>query len=122
MQPFLIGRQGWDHWLTYFACKSKVPVIDATRTVVAIHQNHDYSYLKSGSASQQSNAEVSYNLSLGNSSSWHFYSTFAAKEALSLGRLKRNWLAWLGPLRSRIICGSDWVWFSFLKATRPLRH
>lgn len=122
MPPFLIGRQGWDPWLTYFARKSKVPVIDTTRMVVAVHQNHDYSYVTSGAAGQHSSAEVVHNLNLGNSSSWHFYSAYAATKKLSRGGLRRNWLAWLGPMRSRVICGSDEVWFSFLKATKPLRQ
>jgi hypothetical protein len=50
MPPFLIGRNGWDPWLTCFARKSKVPLADVSRAVVAVHQNHDYVYLKQGAA------------------------------------------------------------------------
>ena len=45
--PFAIGRSGWDNWLVYQARLLKVPVIDATRAVTAIHQNHDYAHIPS---------------------------------------------------------------------------
>src|SRR5208283_2782800 len=50
MLPFLIGRNGWDPWLIWFARKNKVPLIDASRMVVAVHQHHDYAYLRQGAA------------------------------------------------------------------------
>ncbi len=40
---FAIGRGAWDNWIVYRARSLKVPVIDATRVITAIHQNHDYS-------------------------------------------------------------------------------
>lgn len=122
MPPFLIGRHGWDPWLTYFSRKCGVPLIDASSMVVAVHQNHDYAYLESGGSNECSRLEASYNWKLGDSSSWHFYSAYAATEILTGGRLRRNWLAWLGPIKSRAIYGFDRVWFSFLNVTRPLRH
>jgi len=42
--PFLIGRPGTDGWLIYHARALRVPVIDATEAVTAIHQNHEYSH------------------------------------------------------------------------------
>ncbi|MDD5703899.1 MAG: hypothetical protein PHU23_17840, partial [Dehalococcoidales bacterium] len=42
--PFAIGRTVWDIWLVYRGLYLKVPVIDATKTITAIHQNHDYSH------------------------------------------------------------------------------
>lgn len=38
--PFAIGSPGWDNWMLYKARSLKVPVIDATGVVTAIHQNH----------------------------------------------------------------------------------
>ncbi len=38
--PFAVGRQGWDNWMIYKARSMKVPVIDATGVVTAVHQNH----------------------------------------------------------------------------------
>ena len=43
LPPFAIGRLMWDNWLIYDARRRKLPVIDATRIVTAIHQNHVYS-------------------------------------------------------------------------------
>jgi len=42
--PFAIGRTAWDNWLVYRARSLKAPVIDATKAIMAIHQNHDYSH------------------------------------------------------------------------------
>ncbi len=44
--PFAIGRGGWDTWLVYRARRLSVPVIDATKAITAVHQNHDYSHIK----------------------------------------------------------------------------
>jgi hypothetical protein len=46
--PFAIGRGGWDNWLVYHACAARVPVIDITKAVTSIHQNHDYMHLPGG--------------------------------------------------------------------------
>lgn len=40
--PFAIGRGWWDHWLVSEAMRSGGKVIDATASVLAIHQNHDF--------------------------------------------------------------------------------
>jgi len=42
--PFAIGRLRWDSWLLYKARSNDIPLIDATKVVMAIHQNHDYSH------------------------------------------------------------------------------
>lgn len=42
--PFIIGRYVWDNWFLYQAKKLKIPLIDATGIITAIHQNHDYSH------------------------------------------------------------------------------
>jgi hypothetical protein len=42
---FTIGRPAWDNWMVYRARKSFGMAIDATRDVLAVHQNHDYSHL-----------------------------------------------------------------------------
>lgn len=42
MPPFAMGRSAVDNWLIYQARFLKAPVIDASRVVTAIHQNHGY--------------------------------------------------------------------------------
>lgn len=43
--PFAIGRSTWDNWLVYHACSLHIPVIDATRVITAIHQNHGQEHI-----------------------------------------------------------------------------
>jgi hypothetical protein len=45
---FAIGRAGWDNWMIYQGLKQKWPVVDASGSLMAIHQNHDYSHLPDG--------------------------------------------------------------------------
>ena len=42
---FAIGRTAWDNWLAYQPIVDQHPVVDVTASVIAIHQNHDYSHL-----------------------------------------------------------------------------
>jgi hypothetical protein len=122
MPPFLIGRHGWDPWLTYFARKSNYPLVDATRTVVAVHQNHDYAYLRAGGAGAYTGSEVNYNWKLGDTSAWHFYTTYSATEKLVRGKLIRNRFAWLGTTIRRLTAAFYKLWFGSLILTRPIRH
>ena len=46
MPNFAIGRGWWDNWIIYDFKKRNIPVIDAT-SITSIHQNHDYSHIKS---------------------------------------------------------------------------
>jgi hypothetical protein len=122
MPQFLIGRHGWDPWLTWHACKNRVPLIDASQMVIAVHQNHDYAYLGAGAAAERSKAEASYNWSLGGTTMWHFYGVGAATEILIERRLRTNYLAWLGPVKGQMMSYFYRAWWACLKATRPIRH
>ena len=42
---FAIGRAGWDNWMIYHAVTQPWPAINATPSLMAVHQNHDYSHL-----------------------------------------------------------------------------
>lgn len=44
MPPFAIGRTIWDNWLLYRAKLLRIPIVDATEEITAVHQNHDYSH------------------------------------------------------------------------------
>lgn len=48
MPDFAIGRAGWDNWMIYEALRRGWHVIDATPSLMVIHQNHDYSHLPGG--------------------------------------------------------------------------
>jgi hypothetical protein len=42
--PLAIGRFWWDNWLLWKARSVHAAVVDATREVLIVHQNHDYSH------------------------------------------------------------------------------
>ena len=48
MPPFALGRAGWDNWMIFAGRAGKIPVVDATQSVTAIHQDHDYAHLPDG--------------------------------------------------------------------------
>lgn len=45
---FAIGRTFWDKWLVWSALNRNIPVIDATGSITAVHQTHDYSHIIGG--------------------------------------------------------------------------
>lgn len=45
---FAVGRAGWDNWMIYKGRCDHMAVIDATDSVVVIHQNHDFSHFSDG--------------------------------------------------------------------------
>jgi hypothetical protein len=45
MPDFVIGRPQWDNWMIYHTRSMGWPVVDATESVLAVHQNHDYRHL-----------------------------------------------------------------------------
>jgi hypothetical protein len=63
--PLAIGRGFWDNWLLFRARMLKVPVVDATKCLTAVHQNHDYSHHPDGVAGVCAGAETQRNYALG---------------------------------------------------------
>ncbi|MBN1537173.1 MAG: hypothetical protein JW908_10615 [Anaerolineales bacterium] len=45
---FAIGRAGWDNWMIYHARHQGWRVVDATPSLMVIHQEHGYSHLPGG--------------------------------------------------------------------------
>jgi hypothetical protein len=45
---FAVGRAGWDNWMIYYARTQQYHVINATSSLIVIHQDHDYSHLPNG--------------------------------------------------------------------------
>ncbi|MGB9639406.1 MAG: hypothetical protein ACPL4H_00740 [Anaerolineales bacterium] len=48
LPDFAIGRAGWDNWMIYHARQNRLAVVDASRAMTVIHQDHDYSHLPAG--------------------------------------------------------------------------
>jgi hypothetical protein len=81
LPPFLIGRACFDNWLVWRARERHLPVIDATRSVVAVHQSHDYSHLKGGLEEAYYGDEAHYNERLAGGRE-HIYSLHDATHRL----------------------------------------
>ena len=45
---FAVGRGNWDNWMVHHANEQRIPVIDCTESITAIHQNHGYQHLRRG--------------------------------------------------------------------------
>jgi hypothetical protein len=43
--PFALGRRYWDSWLPWKARSMRIPVIDVTRAVTAVHVDHGYDHV-----------------------------------------------------------------------------
>lgn len=43
-----VGRAGWDNWMIYEARRRRWPVVDVSRALTIVHQDHDYRHLPGG--------------------------------------------------------------------------
>ncbi len=117
LPPFAVGRPGWDQWMIWYTRSTNIPVVDASRSVTAVHQNHDYAHHPLGFEGIMEGAEAKSNAKLLGDSQ-HRLTTEHAQYQLG----KR------GPVWSfrRIIVESKalgWsAWFALLGLTRPVRH
>jgi hypothetical protein len=73
LPPFAVGRPGWDNWFIYNARSLGVPVIDATKAVTVIHQNHDYAHVKHSFSGTVEGPEANRNRSL--IAGWEYFFT-----------------------------------------------
>lgn len=64
LPPLAVGRRGWDHWFIYQARKLHYRVVDATKVVTVIHQNHDYSHVPNRTGNKSSGPESDRNMDL----------------------------------------------------------
>ena len=64
MPDFYIGRAGWDNWFLWRAKQYGLTIVDATESVLAVHQNHDYSHSAHGGRSGVVGLELVSNLRL----------------------------------------------------------
>jgi hypothetical protein len=91
--PFAIGRYGgYDLWLLWRARDLGTPVVNASRDVVAVHQEHGYDHIDGGVETQQAGPEAVRNREL---LGWwtHVDSLRDARYLLDGGRLRRNVLS-----------------------------
>lgn len=62
LPPFFVGRPGWDNWMIFNARARKIPVIDATDAVMAVHQEHRYGHHPGGKSGIWRGEEARANL------------------------------------------------------------
>jgi hypothetical protein len=127
--PFVIGRWYWDPWIVWKARTTRgAIVVDATHSVVAIHQNHDYSYHPDGFAGVEHDEEATRNRRLTLDGRLAYSRYFATWRTAPKG-LRRHWmgitpvpqLRYFVPRIVRLI-RRNYLWFPFLAVTRPMRR
>lgn len=79
--PFLVGRAGFDNWLVWRARATGRRVVDATGSIVAIHQPHDYAHVPDGREGAYDGPEARLNRQLAGGKG-HIYSLHDATHRL----------------------------------------
>ncbi len=119
--PLVIGRVGWDNWLVWKARSDGAAVVDATRAVVAIHQNHDYGYHPQGKQGVWQDAEAQRNYELAGGVK-HIFTMDDATHRMTHDGIVANAGYQFAPARRAWRRGRAAVWHAILDATRPVRH
>ena len=128
LPPLAIGRVCWDVWLVWKALAQQKALVDASRVVVAIHQNHDYSHHPQGSRGVWGGEEPKRNYELSGGPK-HFRRISDATHVITPYGIQpnphRRWAAFTrnADTLRRLFLYKAWhpVWFAALDATRPLR-
>jgi hypothetical protein len=120
LPPFAVGRAGFDNWLVWQARALGATVVNASRVVTAVHQQHDYSHVRGGREWSYRGPEAVRNVQLAGGRE-HLHCIGHASHVLTSRSLRRqrprwarleyHWDAWLGRVTWRA-----------LEATRPVRH
>jgi hypothetical protein len=128
MPAFAIGRTSWDNWLAWKSCESGL-LVDASPSVIAVHQNHNYGHHPQGERGVWKGEEARGNFELAGGGG-HLRTIADATLVLRNGRFKdnpvRHWVALERRVweLERVLTYSVWLpfWHSLLGVTRPVRH
>ncbi len=127
--PLVVGRSYWDHWLVAKAMDRGAAVLDATRVLAPVHQNHGYGYHPGGKLGTNIDPMAMQNLQL--AGGLRRLRTIAdAPFLLTRSGIRRHLLYRLAPLSRRWQRASRGVrgvlrvqvWHRLLDATRTPRH
>lgn len=88
LPPLVIGRPAWDNWMLYHACAIGAALVDATQTVTAIHQNHDYAHHPDGERGVIEGEEAAQNRKL--AGRWHIFTLADTTHTLTKDGLRRQ--------------------------------
>jgi len=117
---FAVGRPGYDNWLLWKVRSMGVPVVDVTRVVLAIHQNHDYSHHPGGQTGLWKDVEARQNYAL--LGKGHFATIDNATHLLTPYGLRTNYYHWIARAKRKASDARNAAWFGLLDLTRPLRR
>ena len=92
--PFAIGRPGWDIWMLYRAHGLNIPMVDLTKMVSVVHQNHDYSHHPEGWVGASKGKEAKQNIKLSGEIA---YSLLDAEYCLTEKGIKRRVTPYYSP-------------------------
>ena len=98
LPDFTLGRSGWDNWMIYDGRRRRIPVIDASREITAVHQNHDYSHLPGGRPHYR-HPESARNLDIAGGREVVFRLEDADWVLRSSGPARKGWREWRYPRR-----------------------
>ncbi len=87
--PFAIGRPAWDNWMIHRAKSLNLPVVDLTKSVTVVHQEHDYSHHPEGWKGAMKGEESKRNIELAGEVA-HVHSLLDADYCLTAGGLRRR--------------------------------
>lgn len=129
LPALVVGRVFWDNWMVWKGLSLKKPVVDASRAIVAVHQNHDYRHHPQGKQGvwQGEEAGANYRLTGG----WRHLRTIAdATHRLGASGLKVNPARHFQLIKRYARQAGRFslynvmkpLWFSLLAVTRPLRN
>ncbi len=129
LPPFSVGRVFWDNWMVWKALEMKKPVLDVSRAVVAVHQNHDYRHHPLGKPGVWYGEEARTNYEL--AGGWRHLRTIAdGTHVLRADGLRpntaRRWAAVKRYARQAVRIAlykiAQPIWFFLLDITRPIRN
>ena len=125
MPPLTVGRGGWDNWLVWHATHLKAKIVNATPSIVAVHQRHDYSHIpiavRKDTELPRNDRESENNRELMRDWIRSYHYPFAyARYTLTPHGIRRNWVR---PIYISLKTFWDQsLYYPLLAATRPLRH
>lgn len=121
--PFVLGTVRWDNWLIWKVLDSGFPVVDASRAVIAVHQNHDYAYHPQGQKGVWEGEAAKRNLALAGGWSHLRNINDATRRLTPSGRIRRTWIQRRSREAWTVIWGAGrGGWVFVLEVTYKLRH
>jgi primosomal replication protein N len=120
LPPVVIGRGGYDNALILFSIKKKLPIIDATHMVPAVHQFHGYTHRDNGEHDVFDGVEATMNKYL--AGKHHVPTLIDATWCMNHSGLFRNYARgdWFRFLEcySRFIMREEWLGTSIRQIRR----